>query len=277
MALVAFITSSVTAGCTSPTGKYDGAAAGVNFAGEVIQGGRFHHKIYRNGHDAGGGVLHVFIEGDASVKQALRSSPPDPTPRHPLMLHLMQKDESGAILLGRPCYHGLFTIDGCEIRHLGPERYSPEIVKSMIAALQSELDHSGATRVILVGYSGGGTLAFLMAAQFPGVAALVTLAGNLDSAALVTHHHSPALSGSLDPADLPALPRSIRQLHFFGSKDENVPASLAQKTLTRQGAAPIIMQGFDHECCWRDIWPDIRMRLETGLRPPAIMSESQPQ
>ncbi|MEQ1889472.1 MAG: alpha/beta fold hydrolase [Alphaproteobacteria bacterium] len=277
MALAAFIALSVTAGCTSPAGKYDGAAEGVNFAGKVIQGRRFHHKIYRNGHDVVDGVLHVFIEGDASVKQALRSSPPDPTPRHPLMLRLMQKDESGAILLGRPCYHGLFVMDGCEIRHLGPERYSAEIVESMIAALRSELDHSQANRVILIGYSGGGTLAFLMAAQYPHVAALVTLAGNLDSAAFVAHHHSPPLSGSLDPSDLPALPRSIQQLHFIGSRDENAPASLAQKTLTRQGAAPIIMQTFDHECCWQDIWPDIQMRLHTSLHQPAPASESQPQ
>ncbi len=276
-ALVALLAAGVTTGCASPAQKYDSAALSANFSGHTIQGARFHHKIYRNNHALRGGALHVFIEGDASVKQALRSAPPDPTPRHLLMLRLMQDDKAMAILLGRPCYHGTFATDNCEIRHLGPERYSAEIVESMILALQNELDYSGAKKVIFFGYSGGGALAILMAAQYPGTAAIVTLAGNLDNTALAAYHKSPPLSGSLNPADLPALPRSVAQLHFFGAKDENVPASLAQKTLTRQNVSPIIFPGIDHECCWRDVWPDIQVQLQSALSRPAITSQSQSQ
>lgn len=267
-ALAALLAAGVATGCASPAKQYDRAALAANFSEKIVQGKRFHHKIYRNSHAVQDGVLFVFIEGDVSVKQALRSSSPDPTPSHKLMLRLMQNAEVGAILLGRPCYHGLFALDHCEIRHLGPERYSAEIVESMIGALQTELDHSGAKQVNFVGYSGGGALAMLMAAHHPGTAVLVTLSGNLDNTSLVAHHKALALSGSLNPADLPPLPRSIRQLHFFGAEDENVPASLAQKTLTRQNAAPIIMQEFDHECCWQDIWPEIQFRLQSSLLNP---------
>ncbi len=264
-ALAVFLAAGVATGCASPAQEYDRAAQSANISEHTVQGARFHHKIYRNNQALRGGALHVFIEGDASVKQALRSAPPDPTPHHPLMLRLMQEDKAGAILLGRPCYHGMFANDNCEIRHLGPERYSAEIVESMIKALQTELQHSEAQQVIFFGYSGGGTVAFLMAAQYPRTAAIVTLAGNLDNITLAAHHNSPPLSGSLNPADMAPLPRTIVQLHYFGAKDENIPASLAQKTLSRQNVPPVIFAGIDHECCWQDVWPDIQTRLYATL------------
>jgi len=252
-------------GCAPPAKKYATAAHNANFQDDTIQGTRFRHKIYRNNLALRGGILHVFIEGDASVKQALRSAPPDPTPRQLLMLGLMRQHNAGAIVLGRPCYHGMFTADKCEVRHLGPERYSADSVSSMIAALQKEMNRAHAKQVIIFGYSGGGTLAMLMAAQYPAVAALVTLAGNLDNATLTAYHNAPALSGSLNPADLPALPASVVQVHFFGAKDEITPAFLAQKTLARQKASAIILQRIDHECCWHEVWPDILAKLQTAM------------
>lgn len=262
----------VATACAPPAARYDAAARQAGFAEQIVRGQRFHHKIYRNANTVPDGVLHVFIEGDASVKQALRASPPDPTPRRALMLRMMQNGPAGAILLGRPCYQGLFAMDGCEIRHLGPERYSDEIVVSMFAALQGEMRQSGASRAVLIGYSGGGTLAMLLAARLPTAVVLVTLAGNLDNRALAAFHHSPALSGSLDPADLPPLPRNLLQLHFFGEKDAEVPVSLAQNTLARQRATPVIMRGFDHVCCWESLWPEINARLQISLPPSAAVS-----
>ena len=276
-ALAALFAAGVATGCASPAQKYDRAAQSANIFEHTVQGARFHHKIYRNNQALRGGALHVFIEGDTSVRQALRSSPPDPTPRHPLMLRLMQQDKAGAILLGRPCYHGMFATDNCEIRHLGPERYSAEIVESMIRALQTELEYSGAKQVVFFGYSGGGTVAFLMAAQYSGAVALVSLAGNLDNTALAAHHNSPPLLGSLNPADMAPLPRSILQLHYFGEKDGNIPASLAQKTLSRQNVPPVIFAGIDHECCWQDVWPDIQTRLYATLPHSARTLNSQRQ
>lgn len=273
--LGALLAAGVATACASPAQKYDRAAQSANISEHTVQGARFHHKIYRNNQALQGGALHVFIEGDASVRQALRSRPPDPTPRHSLMLRLMQQDKAGAILLGRPCYHGMFATDNCEIRHLGPERYSVETIESLITALQNELDHSGARQVIFFGYSGGGTVAMLMAARHAGTAALVTLAGNLDNAALAAYHNSPPLAGSLDPAYLPAFPRSVVQLHFFGASDMNVPAYLAQKTLTRQDVLPVIIPGINHECCWQDVWPEILARLHSALPEATITSQSR--
>ncbi len=249
------------AGCASAARKYDGAAHAAGLSEKLFTGSRFHHKIYGNAVPPGPAPLHVFIEGDASVKQALRHHPPDPTPQRALMMRLMRRDPDAAILLGRPCYHGMFETDACEIRHLAGERYSAEITDSMIEALRTEMKIMGAARAVLFGYSGGGTIAMLMAARMPEITAVVTLAANLDNRALSAYHHAPALTGSLDPARLPPPPPSLTQLHFYGARDENIPASLARETLTRQGASPIIIQNIDHECCWEEYWPEILSRL----------------
>jgi len=54
-----------------------------------------------------------------------------------------------------------------------------------------------------------------------------------------------------------------------------VPASLAQKTLARQNVRSVIFPGIDHECCWRDVWPEILARLQSALPAAAITSQSQ--
>lgn len=255
----------LTAGCAGPARKYDSMARNAGFTETLYQGPRFHHKIFRNSAPLKDGMLHVFIEGDMSVRQALRHSPPDPTPHKGLMLQLMQQDDNAAILLGRPCYHGLYEMDACEIRHLGRERYSREITQAMIGALRAEMQASGAREVVIFGYSGGGTLGLLMAGRAPETKALVTLAPNLDNAALTAHQNSPPLSGSLDPADEPPLPASVAQLHFFGGRDTTAPVFLARKTLARQNAAPILLPGADHDCCWQAIWPEMISRLQNAL------------
>lgn len=117
----------------------------------------------------------------------------------------------------------------------------------------------------------------LLAARFHPVVALVTLAGNLDNTALIRYHHSPALAGSLDPADMASLPRAMRQLHFFGGRDVDVPVELARKTLALQDVTPIIIQGFDHDCCWESFWPVIRAHLDPVLLGPSPISESHMQ
>jgi membrane-bound lytic murein transglycosylase len=59
-------------------------------------------------------------------------------------------------------------------------RYSPEVVASMVSALRRFLTLHPSRRVVLIGYSGGGTLAWLMAGQVSETAAIVTVAANLD-------------------------------------------------------------------------------------------------
>jgi pimeloyl-ACP methyl ester carboxylesterase len=110
--------------------------------------------------------------------------------------------------------------------------------------------------VTLVGYSGGGVLAMFVAEREPRVSTVVTIAANLDVAAWATQHGYSALDGSLDPADVPEWRATLRQIHYTGDADENVPARIAKSFVARvPGAELREIPRFDHRCCWVEKWP----------------------
>ncbi len=229
-----------------------------------VEGAGFSHLILRRaGRDrtvgAGGGILHVYIEGDGLPWRRRHQVSADPTPRRPLALALMARDPAEVLYLGRPCYFNDFADDRCEPGMWTHSRYSGEIVASMAAALERALGERR-PRLVLIGYSGGAALALLLAQKLENVAAVVTVAGNLDVGAWTEYHRYSALSGSLDPvtlADLASVLEHIPQRHFAGSDDVQVPPALTAAAAAEWGYPLIVIEGFDHRCCWVDVWPDL--------------------
>lgn len=145
-------------------------------------------------------------------------------------------------------------------------RYSNEVVLSMTAALQAVLERSDTQRVVLVGYSGGGTLAVLMAQSLPRVTAVVTIASNLDTAEWTRQHGYEPLTGR-NPADEQALPSSITQLHLIGGKDENVTENMSARYLARLSPEQIWRyEKFGHVCCWEQTWPEVVDKVSATLK-----------
>src|SRR6185437_2332145 len=105
------------------------------------------------------------------------------------------------LYLGRPCYLGLASSPECRPADWTFERYSARVVASLAAATNRFREREGRPDVVLVGHSGGGTLAVLMAPQVQGLRAVVTIGANLDVAAWTLWHGYLPLNGSLDPAD----------------------------------------------------------------------------
>lgn len=213
------------------------------------------------------GSLHVYIEGDGRpwIKRYLVAK--DPTPRSPMTLALMRQDRGSAVFLGRPCYFNdpSFGLDDktCEARHWTSARYSETVVTSMVDALRQLLAEQNYSELTLIGYSGGGTIATLMAQRMPEVTQLVTIAANLDVDAWTRHHHYSALTESLNPAESTAT-QPARQYHFAGSKDRVVPPALTQNWLRTQGQSLRIIDGFDHQCCWPQKWQEL-LRLINSM------------
>jgi pimeloyl-ACP methyl ester carboxylesterase len=147
------------------------------------------------------------------------------------------------------------------------ERYSAAVVGSMTAAVARYCAEHRFDRVLLVGYSGGGALAALMAPRLPDAVGLVTIAGNLDTDAWTQLHGYLPLTGSLNPALQPPL-RGVMQWHFAGALDSNVPPDLAQRY---RGEVPperfLTYPRFDHVCCWRREWPRMFARISLELDP----------
>jgi pimeloyl-ACP methyl ester carboxylesterase len=255
---------SLIAACATPSEKFEHQADALDLTRESVSGTHFEHTIYLRGIPGASELLHVYLEGDTSPRMAHRYSPPDPTPHQPVMLALMALDPSPSLLLGRPCQHGLEP--ACSPAIWTVERYGERVVSSLVAALQRQRQALEAEGVVLMGYSGGGALAMLMAERVPQTRAVITLAGNLDTEAWAKHHGYFSLSRSLDPADRPPLDPSIVQIHLLAGQDERVPPVLTGSVIARQpGAATHLYDDFDHSCCWASIWPAVLAELAIGL------------
>ena len=142
-------------------------------------------------------------------------------PRDRLILDLIDADPASSILIGRPCYYGIKA--GCEPSNWTTARYSSEVVAHLSEAVNQIVQRFPKSEIVIIGYSGGGTLAMLAAPNIARVDTLVSVAANLDTEAWVDHHGYAPLVGSLNPADQPPLSPAIQQFHFFGENRRQRP------------------------------------------------------
>jgi pimeloyl-ACP methyl ester carboxylesterase len=226
---------------------------------EIVAGTAFQHVLFtRAGHPAG--TLHVYLDGDGTPWRPWGPAT-DPTPRNPLVLRLMALDPAPTLYLGRPCYLGLAETPPCSSVLWTGERYSEAVVSSMEAALRRFLEGTEFDRLVWVGYSGGGTLAALLAPRFDHTTDLITVAANLDIDAWTDLHGYSRLTGSLNPARQPPLPAWIRQRHYVGGNDRVVPEKIIAGGSIDPGAV-IVIPAYDHTCCWEEIWPALLSDVE---------------
>jgi pimeloyl-ACP methyl ester carboxylesterase len=252
--------------CVAPAIRVDEEAAAYGFERQTVRGTQFPHRVYLNTLKPRTGNLHVYIEGDGLPWLLPDLVSADPTPRTPLMLHLMAQDPNPAIYLGRPCYFGFAQMPPCNPWWWTEGRFSSAVVESMAAALARLMPRQQNTAVTLVGHSGGGALAMLLASRLLNITAVVTLAGNLDTEAWTRHHHYSDLSASLNPALMPRLDERITQLHFQGGKDQNIPPTLASGFAAHQPQAHFkIYPELSHSDGWEEKWPEI-LPLLAGLK-----------
>lgn len=255
------------AGCATPAQRIDARAQDLGFEKRIVHGTEFLHVVYVNNRNSPVGRLHVYLEGDGFPWRTMNTVSEDPTPRQPVALLLMALDSMPSIYLGRPCYFGLWDDDVCSPILWTSDRYGERVVASMVAALRTLLSSSPVRELILVGHSGGGALALLIAERLPETRAVLTLAGNLDIAAWTALHGYTPLHGSLNPAERAPLGEHLIEWHYSGVNDDNIPARLARKYLaTHPRAYMTLFDGADHECCWARSWPVILSNLYSILR-----------
>lgn len=240
----------------------DALAASHGLTREVAPGRGFNHLIYRRpalpaGTDEPRGI-HVYLEGDGRPWETRHRMASDPTPKNPLALKLMLRDPAPVLYVARPCYQGFAHAEGCRPALWTRDRYGPEIVQSMVSAIDRTLPPSERPPITLIGYSGGGVLAMLIAERLEGVDQVITVAANLDIDAWTDHHGYSRLTGSLNPARQVPLDPRIRQLHLSGDRDREVPPwAIERFRAVNPDATFKNISGFDHRCCWIAQWPRI--------------------
>ena len=249
-------------GCTPHTAPH--VAERHRLSRTVEKGAFYNHVVYTQSGASDDDRFYLYFEGDGRPWIDGRKPATDPSPSNALGLRLMVTTDDNASYIGRPCYEGQHRESGCTPDLWTHRRYSPSVIDSMAEVAEHLIRGSDASSVILVGYSGGGVIATLLAPRLSRVTKLITVASNLDLDAWTNHHGYEPLTGSMDPADLQAWPPGLLALHLVGGQDSVVPPTLTEGIVARYPEWETIrFEKFDHRCCWISAWPDIIQELES--------------
>ena len=223
--------------------------------------------------------LTVYIEGDGTAWRSRSRVSADPTPKNPVALRLALRDpRPGLLYLARPCqYLGRERLVRCDPSLWTSARYSQRVVTAMGRAITASKESAG-DQLVLVGYSGGGVIASLLAARRSDVDLLVTVAAPLDLRAWTSHHGVSPLADSLDPAAREAGGAPPCAFHFHGERDAVVPPAIieAYRRRTEAGGTRFFtVRGFGHHCCWARDWPELLARIPACRLQPAGKTSSR--
>lgn len=175
--------------------------------------------------------MRVYLEGDGHAWATGSQPSTDPTPHSSVMLKYASEDQGPAVYLARPCQFVMSS--ACNVGVWTGSRFSRAPTDVMNAGLDVLKSRFRVESFELVGHSGGGNVALVVAAMRSDVVQVQTIAGNLDPA-LWTQLHD--LSPLIDPLmalqfrdKLAALP----QRHIVGLKDTIVPPAIAYEYAKR--------------------------------------------
>jgi predicted alpha/beta hydrolase family esterase len=259
----ALLVASFLAGCSTNAIRIETLAGTLGMSRSVVEAGGFRSLVFTRGvpaaHDA---PLAIFIEGDGVPWLGGREPSLDPTTGDPIALKLLAQTPPPAAYVTRPCYNDMGG-RRCTPERWTMERYSDEVVSSMTEAVRTAVRQAKAPSVVLVGYSGGGVLAVLIAERLEDVAAVVTVGANLDVESWTKQHGYLPLTGSLNPAASTAGHR-WPEIHLYGARDQNVPPATTDAYFKRfPNAQRRIVEANDHVCCWVEQWPELWRQLGT--------------
>jgi len=250
--------------CSGP-GAIDPAVTRYGLRPEWRTGAPFDHLIVSNVSNVSAARdvdLRVYIDGDGVPFVTPSRVAQDPTPRKSLMMRLMAQDPNPAIFVSRPCYYSAGH-DSAQPLCADPRtwttgRYGEAVVRSMAAAIAAAGRARGYRAITLIGHSGGGTLAVLIAARLPAVRRVVTLSGNLDPERWAAHHGYSPLTDSLSPLSARLAPEVV-EFHVVALSDKVVPPSVAARYLedearARRGYYVCELPRCGHENCVKKRW-----------------------
>ncbi|MBF0485374.1 MAG: alpha/beta hydrolase [Candidatus Omnitrophica bacterium] len=211
---------------------------------------------------APGGMLRIYMEGDGLAWRSRREISDDPTPHDNMVLRLAALDSAANVAyLARPCQF----VKGAKLcgnkAYWSDKRFAPDVIEAMDEAVTRLKEKALSPDIELVGFSGGGAVAALVARQRGDVLALRTIAGNLDHEAFNEYHHTSFLKDSLNPLDFVQELVEIPQRHFSCRNDRVVPALVIKNFLKAEGdsnfQALTLIDHCSHNKGWDKVWPQL--------------------
>jgi predicted esterase len=216
--------------CNSPSVRNDKAdtlATSGGFTKQIINTSRFQMLSYQRLSNENDPVT-VYIEGDGYAFVGRHRVSLNPTPVDPISLNLALNDSvDNVIYIARPCqFIPMENNPDCSPEYWSMKRYAPEMISAVNEVIDVyKLKHK-VKQLRLVGFSGGATVAAILAAQRNDVLDLRTVAGNLDIDMFSLVHNASPLTGSLNPTDFAKKLVHIPQLHLIGEDDEIILPSV---------------------------------------------------
>lgn len=199
-------------------------------------------------------VYKIYIEGDGHAFNAHGLPTSDPTPRGTLMRELAFGDKNANVIyLARPCQYEKNNL--CEQKYWTTARFAKEVIESEYEAIRSI---AGNNEVILIGFSGGGQIAGLIAATKNDIKVkkIITIAGNLNHNAWTEYHHLPKLSDSMNLEDVYSDFISKPQQHYVGGKDKVIPMEITKQFIDNDELLVVVPEA-THNDNWNTIFPAI--------------------
>lgn len=242
------------AGCSSGQKPISLTGAPVGFEKKLVSGSDFTLTTYQK--ITSDNAPYVFyIEGDGRVATKTGISP-DPTPKRPVLVNLMLLDNRPNIVyIARPCQYSKALNPNCNnSSYWTSKRFAEEVIENMNQVMNQI---SQGRKFSLVGYSGGGGIAVLIASRNRNVLDIVTIGGNLDIHKFTSHHRSLPMSGSMNPLNYAEKIKLVPQMHLSGELDRVVPPFIAQEYVIRSNSVCVkhqVIQGATHSRNWEQFW-----------------------
>lgn len=231
-----------------------------NFQPKYVKGGDFVLTTYQRITDKN--LPYVFyIEGDGHISEKYAVASDNPTPLTTLLLQLAIMDNRPNIVyIARPCqYTPLELNPKCSSDNYWVEkRIGREVVDSINDVINNI---TNGQKFSLVGFSGGGGVAVMVAVENKNVKDITTIAGNLDTTTFDnTHNGRGFLSRSLNPIDYAIQVNNLPQLHLSGADDKRVPPFIAQRYVKASNSSCVkqrIIPNTTHTKGWEKIWSSL--------------------
>ena len=206
----------------------------------------------------------VYIEGDGMAWISRDQLSSNPTPVQPIALKLASIDTNSNVLyIARPCqYLWPQKMDRCSSRYWSDKRGSEEVISSINQAISIVKQKQNISSIRLIGYSGGGGIAALIADRRADVNEFVSVSGNLNYKLFTQTHDLSPMNRSIDPITVANQIGLIPQIHYVGADDKIIPRQIA---LSFSDKVKVI-NDVSHDN-WSDKWAQILRTINHDLSP----------
>ncbi len=205
-------------------------------------------------------TLRLYIEGDGRAWVKRNKISPDPTPTNRLVHALILKDKKNDVAyIGRPCQFNKNSY--CTPLLWTFARYDEQSIQAINEILDQIKMEKHYKKIELVGFSGGATIALLLASRRNDISSVRTVAGNLDPEYTNKLHQVSKMPTALNPSLESSKLQFIPQWHFIGTRDNIIKPSILSHYRSHFKNQTCInstlVNGASHNSGWIDKWPKL--------------------